>query len=80
MFSVDENPLYNFDTMEKNNLTDPKSIHKILMDKYAKRTIDMELRNALLDEEGQAFHKSLPHMYDFENIKNTRSYQDDFHL
>ena len=37
----------------------------------------MEHRNALLDEEGQDFHKTLPHIYDYSNIKGTRTIFDD---
>jgi len=31
----------------------------------------------MLDEEGQEFHKHLPHVYDFSNIKGTQTIFDD---
>ncbi len=37
----------------------------------------MQQRNALLDEEGQAFHATLPNLYDFSNIQGTRTIFDD---
>ena len=69
---------YNYDTLEINNLTDPKDIQRILMEKYKIRTQEMAQRNAMLDEEGQEFHRTLPHLYDFSNIQGTRSIFDDF--
>lgn len=69
---------YNYDTLEINNLTDPKDIQRILMEKYKIRTQEMQQRNAMLDEEGREFHRTLPHIYDFDNIKGTRSIYDDF--
>ena len=63
--------------MEENNLTDPKFVQKILMEKYKQRTQEMQQRNATLDEEGQEFHKTLPHVYDYSNIRNTQTIFDD---
>jgi hypothetical protein len=68
---------YDYNMMEQNNLTDPKQIQRILMDKYRQRSQEMEQRNALLDEEGQEFHAQLPNIYDFSNIKGTRTIFDD---
>ena len=47
------------------------------MEKYQQRTHEMQFRNAMLDEEGQAFHKDLPNLYDYSNIQNTRTIFDD---
>lgn len=68
---------YDYNKMEYNNMTDPKYIQKILMDKYNERSKEVEHRNSTLDEEGQAFHKQLPHVYDYSNIKGTRTIFDD---
>jgi hypothetical protein len=68
---------FNYDDMEQNNMTDPKKIQKILLKKYKQRTQEMQQRNALLDEEGQTFHKDLPNLYDFSNIRSTRTIFDD---
>jgi hypothetical protein len=73
-----EEKWYDYNKLEYNNMTDPKYIQKILMEKYKQRTDEMEQRNAMLDEEGQQFHKELPHIYDFSNIKGTRTIFDDF--
>ena len=54
---------YDYNMMEQNNMTDPKYIQRVLMDKYRRRTQEMEQRNAMLDEEGQEFHAELPHIY-----------------
>ena len=71
------NEYYNYNKMEYNDLTDPKYIQKILLEKYKQNTLEMDQRNALLDEEGQAFHRDLPNMYDSDNIKGTRTiFQD----
>jgi len=73
MFDDEQVKYYNIDNMEHNDLTDPKYIRSVLMDVYKRRTQEMEQRNALLDEEGQEFHKSLPHPYLFDNILGTRT-------
>jgi len=70
-FDLDTVKYYEYDQMENNNLVDPKDIQKILMEKYKERTTEMDMRNALLDEEGQAFHKTLPALYDYSNVKDT---------
>jgi hypothetical protein len=77
-FDKDMEKFYNLNEMEYNNLTDPKFIQKVLMDKYKYRTEEMEHRNAMLDEEGQDFHRQLPNIYDFSNIRGTRTIFDDF--
>lgn len=76
-FDGDEEKFYDYNQLEYNNMTDPKYVQKILMQKYKQRTEEMEQRNAMLDEEGQAFHKELPHIYDFSNIKGTQTIFDD---
>jgi hypothetical protein len=68
---------YDYNKMERNNMTDPKYVQKVLMDKYASRAKEIGLRNGLLDEEGRDFHKSLPNMYDFSNITGTRTIFED---
>ncbi|MCJ7637249.1 MAG: hypothetical protein MUO21_07135 [Nitrososphaeraceae archaeon] len=69
---------YDFDTMEINNVTDPKEIQRILMEKYRIKSQEMEQRTAMLDEEGREFHRTLPSLYDFSNVKGTRTIFDDF--
>jgi len=69
---------YNYDNLERNNMTDPQYIQKVLLDKYQQRNFEMGQRVAMLDEEGKLFHKELPHVYDYSNIKSTRTIFDDF--
>lgn len=76
-YDMDKEKFYFYDKMEANNLTDPKHIQKILMDKYKQRTEDMDHRNAMLDEEGQDYHRKLPTVYDYSNIMGTRTIFDD---
>jgi len=76
-FDLDKEKFYGYDMMEYNNMTDPKYIQKVLMDNYKKRTEEMNHYNALLDEEGQDFHKTLPNLYDYSNITGTRTIFDD---
>lgn len=71
-FDGDEVKYYDYDKLEYNNMTDPKYIRDILMKKYKQRTEEMEQRNAMLDEEGQEFHKTLPQVYDAANILGTK--------
>ncbi len=66
-----------YDKMEYQQLGDPKEIQKVLMDKYKLHTQEMEMRNAMLDEEGQAFHKELPNVYDYSTYRDTWTIQDD---
>lgn len=73
MFDNDMDKFYDYNEMEYNNMTDPKLVQEILMKKYAQRTNEMQLRNAMLDEEGQAFHKNLPSIYDYSNIQATQT-------
>lgn len=80
IFDNDVDKFFDYDKMEQNNMTDPRLIQKTLMDKYKQRTLEMEQRNATLDEEGQAFHRELPHMYDFSNIAGTQTIFDDYKL
>lgn len=68
---------YDYDNMEYNNVTDPKYIQKVLLEKYKERAVAMDHRNSLLDEEGQDFQRTLPSIYDFSNIKATRTIFDD---
>lgn len=53
--------------MEYNQVTDPKYIQKVLMDKYDMKRKEMYLRNSLLDSEGQDYYSSL-NPYDFSNL------------
>lgn len=77
MFDKDNEKFYDYDEMEYNNMIDPKTVQRVLMDKYKHRTEEMEQRNAMLDEEGQEFHKELPNIYDFSNIRGTQTIFDD---
>ena len=76
-FDGDKEKYYDYNQLEHNNLTDPKYVQKILMEKYRQRNEEMEQRVAMLDEEGQAFHKQLPSIYDFSNIRGTQTIFDD---
>jgi len=76
-YDSDKEKFYDYNTLEHNNMTSPKYIQKILMDKYKQRTEEMDQRNALLDEEGRGFHRTLPHMYDFSNFQGTRTIFND---
>jgi len=80
LFDGDDKKFYDYNDLEYNNLTDPKYIQKVLMEKYEQRNEETEQRTAMLDEEGQNFHRTLPHVYDFSNIKGTRTIFDDMNL
>ena len=71
---------YDYNQLEYNNLTDPKYIQKILLEKYNQRSQEMEQRNALLDAEGRDFHRTLPHLYDYSNIEGTQTIFDDMNM
>lgn len=73
----DTNELYNFSNMEQNDLTDPRYVQKILLDKYKQRTQAMLQRDGMLDEEGQEFHRTLPKVYEYPNIRATQTIFDD---
>lgn len=76
-YDLDKTKYYFYDKLEVNNLTDPKYIQKVLMKKYNERTTEMDHRNAMLDEEGQDYHRTLPTEYDYSNIVGTRTIFDD---
>lgn len=73
----DEEKFYDFSKMENSDMLDPKYIQQVLLQKYKTRTQEMAQRNAMLDEEGQEFHKTLPNVYDYSNIQATRTIFDD---
>lgn len=77
IYDGEDHKFYDYNQLEYNNMTDPKYVQKILMEKYKKRTEEMESRNAMLDEEGQKFHRELPHIYDFSNYRGTQTIFDD---
>lgn len=79
-FDGNKEKFYDYNTLEYNNVLDPKYVQKVLMEKYKERTEEMDYHNALLDEEGQAFHRSLPTIYDFKNLRETRSIFDDMNM
>lgn len=72
-----EEKFYDYQNLEENDLTDPKYVQKILMDKYNQQMKEIQYRNAMLDEEGQTFHKTLPNLYEYPNIKATQTIFDD---
>lgn len=74
---IDKQIYFDYNKMEYNDMTDPKYIQQVLMDNYKRRSEEIGHRNSLLDEEGQAFHQELPHIYDFSNIKGTQTIFDD---
>lgn len=72
------NELYcDYNDLEFSNITDPKYIQKVLMDKYKQRNDEINKRNATLDSEGQEFHRSMMGTYDYPNIKITQTIFDD---
>lgn len=77
-FDGDDVKWYDYNKLEHNNLVDPKYIQRVLMEKYKHRNEEMQGRVSMLDEEGQEFYKTLPHEYDYENIKMTQTIFDDF--
>lgn len=77
IFDGDTQKYFDYNQMEYNQMTDPKYIQHILMQKYKQRTMENDNRNAMLDEEGRNFHRELPNVYDFSNIKGTRTIFDD---
>lgn len=66
-----------YNLMEKNQMTDPKFIQGMLLEKYQQKADEMNQFNLMLDEEGQTFHQTLPNLYDYPNIKATRTIFDD---
>ena len=76
-YDGDNEKWFDYDKLEKNNMTDPKYIQNILMEKYKEKAQEMEHRNVLLDEEGQDFHRGLSKPYEYENIKATQTIFDD---
>jgi hypothetical protein len=72
-FDGDEYKYMDYNKLEYNQLTDPKEVNKILMTKYRQRTQEMEQRNAMLDEEGQEFHRTLPTLFDYSQYLNHAS-------
>jgi hypothetical protein len=79
-FDNDKEKYYDYNALEYNNLLDPKFVQKILEEKYKQRSEEIGQRNALLDEEGQDFHRTLPNLYDFSNIRGTYTIYDDMNL
>jgi hypothetical protein len=55
--TVDE--FYPYEEIEKNDLTDPDMINKILYDKYMERMAEIQYRNCQLDEEGRVFQSNI---------------------
>lgn len=76
-FDMVKDRFYDIDRMEHNNLTDPKYIMSELTKRQKLKTREMDYRNSLLDEEGQDFHATLPHPYDYSSYKATRTVYDD---
>lgn len=76
-YDLDKEKYYAIDGMEYNNMTDPKYIQQVLMEKYKIRSQEMNGFNNLLDNEGRSFHRTLPSIYDFSSIKGTRTIFDD---
>jgi hypothetical protein len=60
-----------------NNMTSPKYIQKLLLEKYKSRDNEMSYRTAMLDEEGRDYHYSLPKIYEYDNIHATQTIFDD---
>lgn len=62
---------------DDNRLIDASTIQTVLMDNYDKHQREMENRLATLDHEGRNFYKTLPPLYEYENVKCTRTIFDD---
>lgn len=77
-FEADKDQYYDYKLMEYNNMTDPRYVLSKLEEKYNQRNSEMNQMTALLDEEGQAFHSTLPHSYDYSNIQATQTIFDDY--
>ncbi len=76
-YEKDKERFYDYNQLEYNNMLDPKHVQRVLMEKYKIRSEEMQQRNAMLDEEGQIFHKQLPSIYDFSNVRGTQTIFDD---
>jgi hypothetical protein len=76
-YDGDKEKYYDYNKLEFNNMTDPKMVQRLLMEKYKKRNEEMEERTAMLDSEGQAYHASLPNVSEYANIRGSRSIYDD---
>jgi len=76
-FEMIKDRFYNLDRMEHNNLTDPKYVMGELSRRHKLKEREMDYRNSLLDEEGQDFHATLPHPYDYSTYQVTRTIYDD---
>lgn len=76
-YDGDKEKYYDYNKLEYNNMTDPKMVQRLLMEKYQKRNEEMGERTAMLDEEGRAYHAGLPNVYDYSNIRDSRSIYDD---
>jgi len=72
-FDQDKEKYMDYDRLEYNQMTDPKYIRDVLMTKYEQKNQEMEQRNAMLDEEGQDFHRTLPSIYAYNNILGTKT-------
>jgi len=77
LYDQDKELYYNVNLMENNNLTDPRDIMRVLDENYKQRNREMNQLTAMLDEEGQNFHRTLPKLYEFDNIRGTRTVYDD---
>ena len=77
-FDNDNTKYFEYDKLEHNQLVDPKDVQKELTRKYQIRNKEMNELVNTFDEEGRAFHKALPNVYDFSNIQGTRTIYDDF--
>lgn len=74
---LEKEKYFDFNQMEHNLLLDPKIIQKVLLENYKQKSEEINNRNALLDDEGQDFHKDLPKIYEYYNIKGTQTIFDD---
>jgi len=68
---------FGVDNLEHNNMTDPQYILDQLSKKHLKTQKEMEFRNSLLDEEGQAQH-NLPYVANSDSYKMTQTIYDDY--
>lgn len=62
---------------EHNLMTDPRYVMSVLNERYTKKEMDTQLRNATLDTEARDYHSTLPNSWDFSNITGTRTIEED---
>jgi len=68
---------YNFESLDKSEITDNNQIIKELMKRHNDRMAEVEYRTALLDEEARDFYRDLPNVTQSKSYQVTRDIVDD---